>query len=86
MLMIKRGSKYWDCLWDDILREAKEELVKVDNAEDLQNLDESGHEIVRSVRSVDAANPSVILTVGLEARLFEWRQVEDLSDDRHYYD
>lgn len=88
MLMIKRGSKYWDCLWDDIIREAKEELVKVDNdnAEDFQHLDENGHEIVRSVRSVGAVNPSVILTVGFEVRLFEWRQVEDLSDDRHYYD
>ena len=86
MLMIKRGSRYWDCLWDDIIREAKEELVKVDDAEDFQRLDEDGHEIVRTPRSVGAANPSVILTVGLEVRLFEWRQGKDLPDDNHHYD
>ncbi|KAI4101024.1 MAG: hypothetical protein LQ339_005252 [Xanthoria mediterranea] len=86
MLMIKRGSRYWGCLWDDIIREAKEELVKVDDAEDFRRLDEDGHEIVRTPRSVGAANPSVILTVGLEVRLFEWRQSEDLSDANPHYD
>ena len=86
MLMIKRSSRYWDCLWDDIIREAKEELVKVDDAEDSQRPDEDGHEIVRTPRSVGAANPSVILTVGLEVRLFQWRQRKDLPDDNHQYD
>lgn len=86
MLMIKRGSRYWDCLWEDIIREAKEELVKVDNAEDFQRLDEDSHEIVRTPRSVGAANPSVILTVGLEVRLFQWRQRKALPDDHHHYD
>ncbi|KAL8634870.1 MAG: hypothetical protein Q9226_009421 [Calogaya cf. arnoldii] len=31
ILMIKRSSRYWDCLWDDIIHGAKEELVKVDD-------------------------------------------------------
>lgn len=86
MLMIKRGSRYWDCLWDDIIREAKEELVKVDDAEDFQRLDEDGDEIDRTPRSVGAANPSVILTVGFEVKLFQWRQRKDLPDDNHHYD
>ncbi|KAL8878510.1 MAG: hypothetical protein Q9198_003691 [Flavoplaca austrocitrina] len=77
MIMIKRSSRYCDCLWDDIIREAKEELIKVDNENNHQERDENGQKIVRTVSSVGAGYPSVILTVGFEVRLFQWRQTED---------
>ena len=77
MIMIKRSSRYWDSLWDDSIREANEELIKVDNEKNHQERDENGQKIVRTVSSVGAWHPSVILTVGFEVRLFQWRQTED---------
>ncbi|KAL8849084.1 MAG: hypothetical protein Q9221_005928 [Calogaya cf. arnoldii] len=84
MLMIKRGSRYWDCLWDDIIREAKEELVKVDDDvfEEIK-IPVGEHGWYRTKRvpiPVGAGDLPVILTVGLEVRLFEWRQTEPDSD------
>ncbi|KAL8964135.1 MAG: hypothetical protein Q9183_004671 [Haloplaca sp. 2 TL-2023] len=63
-LRIKRASKYWDCLWSDIVREAKELLASVDDDPRLER-----HKIIQRV---GAADPAVVLVVGLEVRLFEW--------------
>ncbi|KAL8987850.1 MAG: hypothetical protein Q9177_002993 [Variospora cf. flavescens] len=64
ILRIKRASQYWDCLWDDIIREVKEVLAGVD--------DDFALKRKKKTQSVGAANPAVILAVGLEVRLFEW--------------
>ncbi|KAL8973924.1 MAG: hypothetical protein Q9197_001835 [Variospora fuerteventurae] len=64
ILRIKRASQYWDCLWDDLIREVKEVLAGVD--------DDFGLKRKKKTQSVGAANPAVILAVGLEVRLFKW--------------
>ncbi|KAL8655061.1 MAG: hypothetical protein Q9210_001122 [Variospora velana] len=64
ILRIKRASQYWDCLWDDLIREVKELLAGVDDDFDLIRK--------KKTQTVGAANPAVILAVGLEVRLFEW--------------
>ncbi|KAL8759609.1 MAG: hypothetical protein Q9199_000653 [Rusavskia elegans] len=87
MLIIKRGSRYWNCLWDDIIREAREELVKVDSSTYFQREDNNGQLVPNKAQAVGKANPSVVLTVGFEVRLFEWRRTEpdgDVSKDVHF--
>ncbi|KAL8845726.1 MAG: hypothetical protein Q9221_009128 [Calogaya cf. arnoldii] len=64
LLRIKRASKYWDCLWCDIILEVKELLAGVDDNYYLRKRNKN--------QLVGAASPAVILAVGLEVRLFEW--------------
>ncbi|KAL9009256.1 MAG: hypothetical protein Q9173_005700 [Seirophora scorigena] len=64
ILRIKRASKYWDCLWNESIDEVKELLAGVDDDFILKRK--------KMRQSVGAANPAVILGVGLEVRLFEW--------------
>ncbi|KAL9005181.1 MAG: hypothetical protein Q9188_002017 [Gyalolechia gomerana] len=63
LLRIKRASKYWDCLWDDIIGEVKALLIQVD---------EDAVRARKKVQLIGAANPAVILAVGFQVRLFEW--------------
>lgn len=76
-LRVKRASKYWDSLWDDLIREAKELLGSVDV--DLEVQRTKGHE----GEVVGASDPLVLLAVGLEVRLFEWQQGFDESVQGH---
>ncbi|KAL8658086.1 MAG: hypothetical protein Q9226_001290 [Calogaya cf. arnoldii] len=49
--------------------------------------DENGQLVPNEAQAVGKVNPSVVLTVGLEVRLFEWRQTEpdgDVSMDVHF--
>ena len=73
-IRVKRASKYWDSQWDDIINEATEHLNRPDK-----------HIYSREDRPKDevlgADNPYVILTVGLEVRLFKWEQGHDGSAD-----
>ncbi|KAL8656145.1 MAG: hypothetical protein Q9226_002769 [Calogaya cf. arnoldii] len=64
LLRVKRASRYWDRLWHDIIQEDKELLTEVDDNYDLRRRNRK--------QLVGAANPAVILAVGLEVRLFEW--------------
>lgn len=71
LLRLKRASPYWDTLWDDIIREAKDSLGSVDEDFDL-DLREDDPE--RAGQVVGAHDPLVMLVVGLEVRLFKWEQ------------
>ncbi|KAI4156777.1 MAG: hypothetical protein L6R39_001032 [Caloplaca ligustica] len=64
LLRVKRASRYWDCLWEDIVGEMKELLARVDDNHYLGKR--------KKPQLVGAANPAVILVVGLETRLFTW--------------
>ncbi|KAL8774354.1 MAG: hypothetical protein Q9209_001105 [Squamulea sp. 1 TL-2023] len=79
-MLIKRGSRYWTCLWEDAIREAKEVLSGMDKARELLGRVD-GKRVITTVQAVGAANPSVMLVVGTEVRLFEWRQLEDKAVD-----
>ncbi|KAL8991696.1 MAG: hypothetical protein Q9169_007735 [Polycauliona sp. 2 TL-2023] len=66
LLRIKRASRYWGTfLWDQLITEIKEYAAVVDEHFYLSR----NH----LVQSVGAANPQVILVVGLQVRLFEWK-------------
>lgn len=60
-LRMKRASDYWGNQWDDIIREAAENL----SLTDVKNFDFPGEDI-------GAGKPYVILAVGMEVRLFKW--------------
>lgn len=64
LLRIKRASRYWDRLWDDIMGEMKDLLAGVDDHIYLEGK--------KRKQLVGAADPAVILAVGLEVRLFTW--------------
>ncbi|KAI4116182.1 MAG: hypothetical protein LQ345_003354 [Seirophora villosa] len=64
ILRIKRASKYWDCLWNDSIEEIKKVLAGLDDDSEVRRK--------KLKQLVGAANPAVILAVGLEVRLFEW--------------
>lgn len=64
-LRLKRASKYWDNQWDDIICEMTEHLKSVNR--ETVTFEEGPDE------AVGADDPYVILTVGLEVRLFKWQ-------------
>ncbi|KAL8896966.1 MAG: hypothetical protein Q9207_007456 [Kuettlingeria erythrocarpa] len=64
LLRIKRASRYWSCLWHDIIREVEELLAKVDDHDDLDRK--------KRTQLVGAANPEVLLAVGWNVRCFKW--------------
>lgn len=68
-LRLKRGCKFWDTLWDDIIREAKDYLASPDR---------TWVKVVDG-QVVGAHDPYVLLIVGLEVRLFQWEQGFDGS-------
>ncbi|KAL8762928.1 MAG: hypothetical protein Q9184_001150 [Pyrenodesmia sp. 2 TL-2023] len=76
-LRVKRASKYWGSLWDDVIREAKELLGSVDVDFEVQRT--KGHE----GEVVGASDPLVLLAVGFDVRLFEWQQGFDESVQGH---
>ncbi|KAL8644077.1 MAG: hypothetical protein Q9226_007948 [Calogaya cf. arnoldii] len=78
-LLIKRGSKFWPTPWDDAKREVKQTLTQVDDSDRLK--DRVDDKWVRRVQAVGAANPYVIIAIGLEVRLFEWQQVDGQALD-----
>ena len=63
---LKKPSKYWNGLWDDLVREMKERLSAIDDGFDVKGI------INNQVRG--AHDPFVILIHGLEVRLFKWEQ------------
>lgn len=65
---VKRASKYWDTLWEDIIHEAIDHLAAPDKCIDLKGFEGFGKQ------AVGADEPYVMLTVGLEVRLFKWEQ------------
>ena len=71
-LRVKRLGKFCVNQWDDIIREATEQLSQTD-AEDIKTLPHG--EVTGS------EEPFVILVVGLEARLFHWEQGFDETVD-----
>ena len=75
-LRVKRTSKYWGNQWDDIVREATEHMNYSDERHRKYwdwNCPEG--------EVVGAHSRYVILTVGLEVRLFRWEQGFDESVD-----
>ena len=73
-IRVKRESKFWGNQWDDIIHEATEEL---NDTED----DEKKYRERPEREVLGADEPYVILTVGLEVRLFRWEQGFDESVD-----
>lgn len=65
-LRLKRANKYWDTLWDDIIRETTAHLNSTDA--------DKTHSQKCPGEVFGADDPYVILTVGLEVRLFKWEQ------------
>ena len=72
-LRLKRASKYWDEQWNDIIRETTKHLNSTDN--------EKAYFQKCPVEVFGADEPYVILTVGLEVRLFKWDQGFDETVD-----
>ena len=68
MIRMKRTSKYWEGQWDDIVREATEKLGSVDNAVQIRLSKLPKDQVF------GADDPYVLLTIGLEVRLFQWQQ------------
>ncbi|KAI4190739.1 MAG: hypothetical protein L6R41_000601 [Letrouitia leprolyta] len=63
-LRMKRASRYWHDLWDQLIGEIKDLLPQQDKSMYLEK---------RKVKPLfGAENPDVILIVGLEVRLFKW--------------
>lgn len=63
-LRMRRASRYWDDLWDQLISEIKDLLPQEDKSMYVEK---------RKVKPLfGAANPEVILVVGLEVRLFKW--------------
>lgn len=73
-LRLKRGSKYWDSLWEDIEGEAEQRLGTVDNCSAIRY-----SKLLPKDRVVGADEPFVLLNVGNEVRLFKWVQGFDDS-------
>lgn len=73
-LRVKEASKYWGNQWDDIIREATEHLNHTDD-------DNINHYGFPKGEVIGAGEPYVILTVGLQVRLFKWEQGFDESVD-----
>ena len=71
-LRVKRLGKFCDSQWDDIIREATEQLSQTE-ADDLTSYPHGG--------VIGGEEPFVILVVGLEARLFQWDQGYDETVD-----
>ena len=71
---MKRTNKYRGNLWDDIIREATENLNRTDDPYD-PLYHRPGGEVI------GADDPYVILAVGVEVRLFKWEQGFDNSVD-----
>lgn len=72
-LRLKRASKYWDNQWNDIIRETTEHLNSTDNEK--VYFQKCPSEVF------GADEPYVILTVGLEVRMFKWEQGFDETVD-----
>lgn len=73
-LRLKRASKYWDNQWNDIIRETTEHLNSTDG--------EKAYFQKRPGEVFGADDPYVILTVGLEVRIFKWEQgFEETMDE-----
>ncbi len=71
---MKRTNKYRGNLWDDIIREATDNLNRTDDPYFLSR-DRPEGEVI------GADDPYVILAVGVEVRLFKWEQGFDNSVD-----
>ena len=71
-LRVKRLGKFCDNQWDDIIREATEQLNQT-KADDLTSYPHGG--------VIGGEEPFVILVVGLEARFFQWDQGCDETVD-----
>ena len=71
-LRIKRSSKFCNSQWEDIIREATDHLNQTEE-EDRNNCPEGG--------VIGGEEPFVILTVGLDVRLFKWEQGFDEAVD-----
>ena len=71
-LRVKSINKFLKSQWDDIIREATENLNQTE-AEDKWNCTEGG--------VIGGDEPFVILTVGLDVRLFKWEQGFDETVD-----
>ena len=69
---LKRASKYWDTLWEDLIREAKESLEGEDESMEFKR--EASEQ---KCRLLGADNPFVMLIVGLEVRLFRWEHAAE---------
>ena len=75
-LRVKRASKYWGNQWDDIARETTEHM----NYSDERHRKYCDWNCPEG-EVVGAHSPYVILTLGLEVRLFRWEQGFDESVD-----
>lgn len=73
-LRLKKASRYWGDQWDDIIREATEHLNHTDD-HGIRYYEFPKGEVM------GADEPYVILTVGLQVRLFKWEQGFDESVD-----
>ena len=71
-LRVKRLGKFCNSQWDDIIREATEVLNQTE-AEDRHFCPEGG--------VIGGEEPFVILTIGLDVRLFKWEQGFDETVD-----
>lgn len=71
-LRVKRFNKFFNSQWDDIIRETTEHMNKT-REEDRDNRPEGG--------VIGGEEPFVILTVGLDVRLFKWEQGFDETVD-----
>ena len=71
-LRVKNINKFFKSQWDDIIREATENLNQTE-AEDKWNCPGGG--------VIGGEEPFVILTVGLDVRLFKWEQGFDETVD-----
>ncbi|KAL8830794.1 MAG: hypothetical protein Q9170_005577 [Blastenia crenularia] len=80
LLRIKRASRFRDEdeLWSEMIDEAKDYLGKPDLDPDINDEDDGRCDIV-----VGAADPFVLLTIGLDIRLFKWAQGFDESVTGH---
>ena len=65
---LKRGSRYRDTLWDDLIREAKDYLDSPDRTYTLGRIGDKTGQVI------GAHDPFVMLIVGLKVRLFKWDQ------------
>ena len=72
-LCVKRLGKFCGNQWEDIIREATEQLNQT-KVEDLEPCPHGG--------VIGGDEPFVILVVGLEARLFQWHQGFDETVDK----
>lgn len=70
-IRMKRASKFWNSLWDDIASEVAESLESFDNTS------VALFPKPQLVQSVGVDHPFVLLAVGLEVRLFRWLPVPD---------